>query len=51
MTSLREQQGILEQAPTKHKAVLFVNVKVCVKCVKGGKYDQENFRAAATLRV
>lgn len=25
---MREQQGILEQAPTKHKAVLFVNVKV-----------------------
>ena len=33
MTSLREQQGILEQAPTKHKAVLFVNVKVFKKDV------------------
>ena len=29
MNILREEQGIMEQAPTKHRAVLFVNVKGC----------------------
>ena len=28
MTRMREKQGILEPSPTKHNAVLFVNVKV-----------------------
>jgi len=29
MTLLREKQGILDPSPTKHTAVLFVNVKGC----------------------
>ena len=49
---MREQQGILEQAPTKHKAVLFVNVKVTggnMPC--GDQRLGRMFRDAAIPRV